>query len=453
MKFKRYPKYKNSGFEWIDNVPEAWGIKRLKYICSQSAVYGANIKSEDYTLQGVRFLRTTDITEDGGLIPEEDAVYVDREMVREYMLENGDILFSRSGTLGRCYLFDKEKFGDCSYAGYLVKFKIDPNNLPEYIFYYSKSKSFDAWMKMIAIESTIGNINGQKYANIFLPVPSKDSQKDIILFLDAETSRIFGLINQYGKLIEQLKEKRTSLISHVVTKGLNPNAKMKNSGVEWIGEIPAHWKIRRLKFCLPYNGNAIKPGPFGSQLKSSDMEFGDIKVYNQKSVIEQDTKAGENYISKEKYKELIAFETFPGDILLTSRGTIGRCLILPHDAEKGILHPCLIRIQVNNQLISKEYLSLVLQDANFIKDQLLVLSCATTIEVIYSSDLREINIPIPPSEEQKQILHYLNQETSKIDNLVEKINKQIELLNEYKTSLISHAVTGKIDVREEITCQ
>lgn len=190
LKLKTYSKYKDSGIEWIDKIPTSWETKKLKYICTKSAVYGANINSEEYTLDGIRFLRTTDVTDEGELIPEQNAVYVSPELVKEYILDNGDILFSRSGTLGRCLLFNKDKFGECAYAGYLVKFKVDKENLPAFVYYFSKSKNFGFWMSMIVIESTIGNINGQKYANMVLPIPSLDEQKEMILFLAKETSQI-----------------------------------------------------------------------------------------------------------------------------------------------------------------------------------------------------------------------------------------------------------------------
>src|SRR4030042_1761451 len=116
---------------------------------------------------------------------------------------------------------------------------------------------------------------------------------------------------------------------------------MKDSGVEWLGEIPAHWNLIPVKYCAAKKANAIKTGPFGSQLLSSEMMSGEVKVYNQRSVLDFDFISGDNYITQDKFKDLISFMVEPGDILLTTRGTIGRCAIVPKDAEKGIIHPCL----------------------------------------------------------------------------------------------------------------
>ncbi len=256
------------------------------------------------------------------------------------------------------------------------------------------------------------------------------------------------LVEKKERLIELLKEKRTALISHAVTKGLDPNVPMKDSGIEWLGEIPAHWEAMRLKHTLLARKSALKTGPFGSQLQSSDMADTKIKVYNQRNVLDRDITSGENYISLTKFSELHAFEVFGNDLLVTTRGTIGRCMILPSEAEKGILHPCLMRIQCNELLIVTRYLEVLIQDSDQVLNQLRYMSNATTIDVIYSESLREVYLAIPPVREQRVIIGFLDRETAKIDALIEKIEKAIKLLKEYRTALISAAVTGKIYVRD-----
>src|SRR5271157_136709 len=129
----------------------------------------------------------------------------------------------------------------------------------------------------------------------------------------------------------------------------------KDSGIEWLGEIPEHWRVTSIKFFLKYKSGAIKTGPFGSQLLNSEMNFREVKVYNQENVIKHDLDLGDSYISHDKYKELHMFTVFPGDILLTTRGTICRCLIVPGNAETGILHPCLMRIQPNPKKLFDKY--------------------------------------------------------------------------------------------------
>jgi type I restriction enzyme S subunit len=219
----------------------------------------------------------------------------------------------------------------------------------------------------------------------------------------------------------------------------------KDSGIEWLGEIPEGWAISHLKYNLRQKPSAIKTGPFGSQLLSSEMNSGDIKVYNQRNVLDQDFNSGENYISKQKYEDLIAFTIEPDDILVTTRGTIGHCALFPHNAEKGILHPCLMRIQVDPIKLLPEYLLILIQNSYIVELQLILMSNATTIDVIYSESLKKIILTIPPIEEQIRIITFLDRETSRIDKLIEKKEKQIELLKEKRAALISHAVTKGLD--------
>ncbi len=197
-----------------------------------------------------------------------------------------------------------------------------------------------------------------------------------------------------------------------------PYPAYKDSDVEWLGEIPEHWAVKRLKYIVLQRPGAIKAGPFGSQLVSSEMIGGNIKVYNQRNVIERDFTLGDDYVSVSKYEELSTFAVNPGDILLTTRGTIGRSFLLPDDIEPGILHPCLIRISPNLNMILGEFLVFLIQDSNLVQTQLSILSNATTIEVIYSDRLRRVSIPVPPVIEQREILNFLNRQIFRINALI-----------------------------------
>ena len=181
------------------------------------------------------------------------------------------------------------------------------------------------------------------------------------------------------------------------------------------------------------------------------MEGNDIKVINQRNVIDNDFDSGDNFINHEKYIELRAFTIFPGDILITTRGTIGRTAIYPNKNGKSILHPCLMRLQVDEQYWLKELVDLIIQGSGYLLEQLKFLSNATTIDVIYSENLKNVTIALPPTyEEQKRIIAFLDQETAKINTLIEKCETAIELLKERRTALISAAVTGNIDVRNAV---
>ena len=168
MSFPRYPKYKPSGVEWLVDVPVGWDVVPFKRRCSRFALYGANMSSDEYVSDGVRFLRTTDISQNGELEP--DGVFVSPEVAREYLLKDKDILISRSGTIGRAFVFAADVHPECAYAGYLVRFVPTKQLNSRLFFYFTKSAAFSDWLQTQLIFSTIGNVNGQKYGSSLLSV-------------------------------------------------------------------------------------------------------------------------------------------------------------------------------------------------------------------------------------------------------------------------------------------
>jgi type I restriction enzyme S subunit len=215
----------------------------------------------------------------------------------------------------------------------------------------------------------------------------------------------------------------------------------RDTGVEWFSRIPAHWQCKKIKFSFKNKGAAIKTGPFGSQLKSEDMKGTDIKVYNQKNVIQDDLSLGDEYIDFEKFIELSAFEIFEEDLLVTTRGTIGRCKLVEKGAEKGILHPCLMRIQLEPDQFDYKFFIYLLQESGLLLIELMLKSNATTLDVIYSETLKNLVSPLPPIKEQIQIADFLDHKTAQIDRLIEKKKALVEKLNEKRIALITQAVT------------
>lgn len=183
MKPKPYPKYKYSGIQWIGKIPEGWEVSRVKHICSKSAEYGLNVPSDNYVDEGVRFLRTTDITENERLI--ENGVYLPENRInKEYLLDTGDVLVARSGSIGTSLYFDKRKYGKCSFAGYLARFVVNNLNNGRFLYYFTKSKSFYAQIESQSIQTTIENFNAQRYANMQISVPPLLDQTAIASFLE-----------------------------------------------------------------------------------------------------------------------------------------------------------------------------------------------------------------------------------------------------------------------------
>jgi len=206
---------KASGIPWLGDVPEHWEVRRLKQVCTRSALYGANIPASAYSKNGIRFLRTTDIRDDGSL--KLGGVHISPESAAGYVLENGDLLISRSGTIGRSFVYDSARHGPCAYAGYLVRFVLGASVVPTYLMYYTKTPAFADFLKLVSIQSTIENVNGEKYANSILPLPSPSEQSAIVRYLDDAMANLDKAIDAAQREIDLLREYRTRLIADVVT--------------------------------------------------------------------------------------------------------------------------------------------------------------------------------------------------------------------------------------------
>lgn len=443
MKLKQYTKYKESGIDWIGKIPESWNIKKVKHFSISIAGGTPDTNNMTYWDGKIPWLPS-------GMIHDNT---VNEKDIKTFITIKG-LQNSSTKWIKRDAVLVALTGATCANIAYLtfratanqsvIGIECDNKSYPKFLFYYLLSQR-----EQILLNKTGGaqaGINKEDVKNLICAYPEKGNQTQIADFLDKKTTDLNDLLERDRRLIKLLTEKRIALINQVVTKGLNPKAKFKDSGIDWIGKIPEGWKIKRLKFLLEDKKGSIKTGPFGSQLTIDEMEDEDYKIYNQKNVIRRDENSGENYVSKEKFKELIAFKTKPGDLLITTRGTIGRCLKLSNNAEIGILHPCLMKVNMNEKLILDDYMAILIEKSSLVNIQFMLQSCATTIEVIYQDNLKEISIPVPSLNEQKEILIYLYKATSKIDEAVKKIENRIELLEEYKKSLIHNVVTGKVDV-------
>lgn len=227
--------------------------------------------------------------------------------------------------------------------------------------------------------------------------------------------------------------------------------KYKNSGIAWIGEMPEHWDVFPIKHLCRYEKYSVKTGPFGTQLKGDDLqESGDVIVYNQKNVIYQRFDEVRFYVSNQKADELKSFYTQPDDFLITSRGTIGRAAILPNTADMGILHPCLIALRLNRSKVLDKWLLYFINDTDCFRTGIQLASNATTIEVIYTETLKNSLVVIPSIPEQEQIAKYLDWKCGEVDRIVEVRERQIKLLAELRTSIISRTVTRGLNPNAQL---
>jgi len=442
---KKYPKYKDSGIEWIGIVPKHWQLKRVdwEFDYLKSVISKSDFKNEEvfyYSIPSIQ-LHGDGLYENGDNIDS-----------NKILLNGNELLISKLNPRKETIILTEPK--KIKIIGSTEFIPLVTNTCNKKFSYYlflshqTKEQICACVQSVTKSHQRARPEDIMKMWNIF---PPYDEQKQIANYLDQKTKQIDTLIEKKQKLIELLKEKRSAIINQAVTKGLDPNVPMKDSGIEWLGEIPEHWKIKRIKYLLKAQKGALKTGPFGSQLKNSELDVnGKIKVYNQRNVLDIDFESGDEFINEIKFNELKDFEIQEDDILITSRGTIGKCAIFPKGKQKGVLHPCLIRMQINQKIALNEWVIAYINESSYFNENVLLNSNATTIDVIYGNTLREVVIPTPPRDEQRIILDYIFKAVNNVNEAINNNDQLIEKLKEYRTTLISEVVTGKIDVRNEV---
>ena len=225
---------------------------------------------------------------------------------------------------------------------------------------------------------------------------------------------------------------------------------MKDSGVEWIGEIPEGWAIQKIKNVLFPSKDGIKIGPFGSSLTGKIDTIGNYKVYGQWNIVGRDFSAGKNYVDSDTYNDLSAYHITAGDILVSMMGTVGKCAIIPDGVAKGLMDSHVVKVRLNKEKIIPEFFEYVYDkdNSNVVISQIQKYRRGSIMDGLNSSLIKEFVIPIPPIDEQKRIVAYLDTKVSLIDELISSFNAQHSDLNALKQAIISEAVTGKIDLRD-----
>lgn len=434
---------------WLDAVPADWPASRIRNVAQLSPGFsdGPPEPNEPCAVVPMELLSEAGTIDTTSIQPFED---VNGGLT---LFEAGDVLFAK---ITPCMENGKGAFIDrlpTRYAFGSTEFHVlRPYHAvhPKFLYYYTFNPVFRAY----AAENMSGAAGQKRVSSRFLKdtrlfLPPRAEQERIAAYLDASCAAIDAAVAAKRRQLETLDALRETTIHRAVTYGIAPSVKMKHSGVEWFDKIPEHWRVDRLKDVAAAKKDAVKVGPFGSDLLLGDMTEEGVKVYNQRTVIDRDFNSGIHFISPEKYAEMRAFTVYPQDLLITTRGTIGRCAIVPETAQLGILHPCLMRVQTSKVKLLPEYLAVLIQDCALVLRQLQMMSAATTIDVIYSDSLKRTYLPLPPVEEQRTILSFIREKQDELRTLSAQIETQIATLTAYRKSLIHECVTGQRRVTDE----
>jgi len=431
-KWQLYPTYKDSGVEWLGAIPEHWKVKKLKNVAFINLDTLNEDIQPDYLLT---YIDIGNVTSDGSILETQEFQFKQAPSRARRKVKNGDTIISTVRTYLRAISLIKDPpenlIVSTGFAVLSPRAEIDSR----FLFRFVQSSEFVE--KVVAHSEGVGYpaINPSKLACLPIWLPPLPEQQKIAQFLDQETSKIDNLITKKERLIKLLKEKRTALISHAVTKGLNPDVPMKDSGVEWLGEIPEHWEIVPLRSVLEqrieYN--------IGRKTENILSVIKDVGVVNYEDREASGNKKSENI---EQYKII-----YPSDIVVNRMNLIFGSVGIAREYGASSTEYYVLKPKSNK--VCQEYYGHIFCSKSF---QLSLVGIGKGILFhrmrIYSEELKKILFPFPPLEEQKLINEYLIQNLNEINHLSDKLNTSIDHLKEYRTALISAAVTGKIDVRE-----
>src|SRR5690554_181202 len=448
-KFKRYERYKDSGVEWIGEIPEHWEVGRLKSSIKscRNGIWGDEPQGDN---DDVACIRVADFNRTNMEIEVTDLTIrnVPASKQKMYLLKHGDLLIEKSGggekqPVGFVTIFNHNI--PAVYANFIVKMELVEEKAYSGFYKYVHSAMYSVRLNVRSIKQTTGiqNLDTNYYFEESVIYPPLNEQKSIANFLDQKTAEIDGLIADKEKLIELLQEKRQAVITEAVTKGLNPNVRLKDSGIEWIGEIPEHWEVSKIKFTTYVKGRIgwqglradefIDEGPY--LVTGTDFVDG---LVNWDSCY---------HISMERYNEAPPIQLRENDLLITKDGTIGKVAIVKNKPKYAILNSGIFVTRPKNSAYLTEFMYWILNSQVFNKF-IQYMSLGSTIVHLYQQTFENFSFPITNLNEQKTIAHFLDRKVAEIDGLISDIKLQIQKLKEYRQSLISEAVTGKIDVRE-----
>lgn len=435
-RFKPYPKYKDSGVDWLGAVPAHWVSKRLKFVAP------IRVSRLDLVPDGVPYIGLEHVESwTGQLLLGSQPEAVD-SVVGTFRA--GDVLFGKL----RPYLakaaspvFD----GVCTSE--ILTLRPIPPALQRYVMYSLLNAQHIRYLDSLTFGTKMPRLSPDQVGSSFTPLPPEPEQRAITAFLDRETARIDGLVQKKEKLIELLQEQRTAIITRAVTKGLDDTVSTTDSGVEWLAEIPEHWEVKPIR-TLARSG--YKTFTDGDWIESPFIRDEGIRLIQTGNVgIGEYKEQGYRYIDEATFRSFRCTEVVPGDVLICRLADpVGRACLAPDlgcrmitSVDVCILKPAgdMDAAFVVYALSGSEYLA-----------WLSGICRGGTRDRVSRSMLGAIRVQKPPLVEQRAIVAFLDRETARINALVTKVREAIDRLQELRTALISAAVTGKIDVRQEV---
>lgn len=429
MRIRRYEKCVESGTNWLGSVAATWRLGRL----------GSHFDARRETVSDKDFPALS-VTKNG-IVPQlETAAKSDDGDNRKKVVAGDFVINGRSDRKGSSGLATQD--GSVS----LINLVLTPRDIdPAFVHHLFRSYPFQEEFYRFGkgIVADLWSTNFSEMKGITIPLPSAEEQAAIAQFLDRETARIDTLIARQQRLIELLQEKRQALITRAVTKGLDPDVSVMDSGVEWLGGIPAHWSVMRLATTC----KLIQTGPFGSQLSADEYEIFGVPVVNPANIQDGSIVADEAVaVSYAKAESLNRHRLEVGDLVVGRRGEMGRVAVVDTGNVGWLCGTGCLRLVPSDHVMARWLALQIASDR--VRAVLSRNSVGSTLENLNATILGRVSMVVPPLIEQAQVIAQLDLEVARLDCLIEKAGRSATLMKEHRSALIAAAVTGKIDVRQ-----
>jgi len=442
--YRPYPKYKPSGVEWLGDVPEGWEVTKLKFT---AAINPSNIDKKSYEDElPISLCNYTDVYYNETITPETEFMpaTATRDQIRKFSLKQYDVIITKDSEDPNdiavpSLVAETMESVVCGY--HLTLLRPTKSTDGRFLKRYFDSKTTRAYFSTRANGLTRYGLGSYPLSNANIALPPLPEQHQIATFLDRECGKLDALQAKQERLIELLKEKRQALISHAVTRGLDPTAKLKPSGIEWLGDVPEHWQEGRIKTVSRFTTSG--PRGWSDRVGETGALFVQSGDLNERLEIEF---ASSRRVNVEGNAETSRTHLRDGDIVVcitgAKTGNVAVCDKVPEEAYIN-QHLCLIR---PNQRVASRFVGIVLK--SHLGRSYFDVSQYGLKQGLSLEDVLEAPMPLPPLAEQHAIVAHLDEKCGKIDQLKAKAERGIALLKERRSALISAAVTGKIDVRE-----
>ena len=440
-----YPAYRDSGVEWLGRVPEHWDTRRLRTVLA--GVTKRN-RSDLPLLSVVRekgvILR--DVSDSSG-----NHNYIPDDLSNYKLVRRGWFAINKMKAWQGSFGVSAED-GIVSPAYHIYKV----SEVETDFFHVAiRSRAYVPYFSAASDGVRIGqwDLSATRMRAIPFVVPTKPEQSRIARFLEAADRRIRRYIHAKERLVELLEERKRALIHEAVTGRIDvrtgqPYPAYKDSGVEWLGNVPEHWELRRVKHAVRTSSKGIQIGPFGSSLTQLRHEDTGYKLYGQEHTISGDFRRGSRWITQEQFRQLRRYELLANDVVLTRKGSLGKCRLVPRGLKRGIMDSDTIRVRLDPTIVDQEFMVLLLHRATYLQSQIESVQRGAVLRGLNSSTIANLLTALPPIGEQRKIKARIGAFLDRIGSASDAVDRQIALLREYRTRLIADVVTGKLDVRE-----